>query len=361
MNRSIYIFLYQSLTQQNRILVVITFPGHETDQRVLTKSKFTIVSRRTVSDYLTCFYMFVLEYDWFLIVAVGLVTSQELGQTVYIRGTVIVFHCNFFGCRLGNGTCLLGNHTNTGVYGSFGFDTGSDYRSFCNHQRYGLTLHVGSHQRTVRIIVLQERDQGCSYREYHLRRYIHVIEHSSFVFLCLFTVTTGYILMKEMSFFIQRFVRLCYMIIIFLISCHINNFVCNTRILRICFVDLTIWSFHKSVFINSCIRCQRVDQTDVRSLRSLYRTHSSVMGIVYISNLESGTVSGQTTRSQCGQTSLMSQLTQRVVLIHELRQLRRTEEFFYSSGYRFDVDQRLWRNTLRILCCHSFTNNTLQS
>ena len=167
--------------------------------------------------------------------------------------------------------------------------------------------------------------------------------------------------MKEMSFFIQRFVRLCYMIIIFLISCHINNFVCNTRILRICFVDLTIWSFHKSVFINSCIRCQRVDQTDVRSLRSLYRTHSSVMGIVYISNLESGTVSGQTTRSQCGQTSLMSQLTQRVVLIHELRQLRRTEEFFYSSGYRFDVDQRLWRNTLRILCCHSFTNNTLQS
>ena len=34
-----------------------------------------------------------------------------------------------------------------------------------------------------------------------------------------------------------------------------------------------------------------VDQTDVRSLRRLDRTHSSIVGIMYISNLESGTVS----------------------------------------------------------------------
>ena len=40
------------------------------------------------------------------------------------------------------------------------------------------------------------------------------------IFLCLFKVTTGYISVKEMSFFIQRLIRLCYMVIIFFISCH---------------------------------------------------------------------------------------------------------------------------------------------
>ena len=77
----------------------------------------------------------------------------------------------------------------------------------------------------------------------------------------------------------------------------------------------------KPYSLTLCIRCQGVDQTDVRSLRSLDRAHTAIVGVVYISNLESGTVSGQTARSQGGETSLMGQLGQRVVLIHELGQL----------------------------------------
>ena len=45
------------------------------------------------------------------------------------------------------------------------FHTGSNYRSLCCKKRHCLTLHVGSHQRTVSIIVLQERNQRCSYRK----------------------------------------------------------------------------------------------------------------------------------------------------------------------------------------------------
>ena len=56
------------------------------------------------------------------------------------------------------------------------------------------------------------------------------------------------------------------------------------------------------------------------------------MGIVNVTYLESGTVSGQTTGSQRGQTSLMGQLAQRVILIHELGQLGRSEEFLNSSA-----------------------------
>ena len=111
------------------------------------------------------------------------------------------------------------------------------------------------------------------------------------ILLSLFAETTGYILMNEMSFFVQRLVGLCYMVIILFISGHIYNLICYTRILRICFVDLTVRCLDKSVLIDSCIRCKGVDQTDVRTFRGLNRAHSSVMGVMDISNLESGSVS----------------------------------------------------------------------
>ena len=57
----------------------------------------------------------------------------------------------------------------------------------------------------------------------------------------------------------------------------------------------------------------------------------------------------------------MCQLTKRVVLIHELRQLGRSEEFLNCCCYRFDIDQGLRRNRLCILCCHTLTYNSFQS
>ena len=164
-----------------------------------------------------------------------------------------------------------------------------------------------------------------------------------------------------MSLCIQCFVSLCYMIIIFFICGHINHFIGNTGVLGIALVNLTIRSLYKTIFINSCITCKRVDQTDVRTFGSLDRTHSSVVGIVYISNLESGTVSGQTAGAQCRQTSLVRQLTQRVILIHELRQLGRSEEFLHCCGYRFDIDQRLGRDLLSIVCGHTLAYHSLHS
>ena len=72
---SINILLHQSLGKQNGILVVITFPGHETDQRVLTKCQLTLRSGRTVSDHLSLFYMVTLKYNGLLIITVRLVGS----------------------------------------------------------------------------------------------------------------------------------------------------------------------------------------------------------------------------------------------------------------------------------------------
>ena len=75
MDRCVYIVHNQSLTQQNGILVVVTFPGHESDQRVLTKSDFAVGCGRTVCDNLSGSNSVALENDRTLIVAVTLVAS----------------------------------------------------------------------------------------------------------------------------------------------------------------------------------------------------------------------------------------------------------------------------------------------
>ena len=85
------------------------------------------------------------------------------------------------------------------------------------------------------------------------------------------------------------------------------------------------------------------------------------MRMVNVSNFEACSFSGQAAGAQCGQTSLMCQFTQRVVLVHELRQLGGTEEFLDSSCYRTYVDQSLRCYHSQILCCHSFTNYSFHS
>ena len=164
-----------------------------------------------------------------------------------------------------------------------------------------------------------------------------------------------------MSLVVQRLIRLCYVVIIFLIRRHVDYFFCNDRIFRIFLIYLTVRSLYESILVNPCISSKRVNQTDVRTFRGLNRAHSSVMGIVDISYLESCTVSWQTSRSKCWQTSLVGQLTKRVVLIHELWQLRRTKELFDSRCYRLDVDQWLRGNSFLILCGHSLTDNSFKS
>ena len=131
------------------------------------------------------------------------------------------------------------------------------------------------------------------------------------------------------------------MIIILFIRRHVDNFVGNTRILWVGFVYLTVGCLHESIFIDPRIGCQGVDQSDVRTFRRLDGAHSAVVRIMYVTDLESGSVTGQTAGTKGGKTSLMCQLTERVVLIHKLGQLGRTEELLHGSLYRFNVDQHL--------------------
>ena len=124
-----------------------------------------------------------------------------------------------------------------------------------------------------------------------------------------------------MSFCIQFGVRLRDMILILLISSHVDHFIRDNRIRLVSPVNLAVRSLDKTILVDSRIARQRVDQSDIRTFRRLNRAHAAIMGVMDVTNLKSGTIPRKAARTQSGQTSLMRQLRERIVLIHELRQL----------------------------------------
>ena len=259
-----------------------------------------------------------------------------------------------------NNTVDIGNDADTRVNCCLVLHTGTDNRVFCLEKRNCLTLHVRTHQSSVGIVVLEEWDHRCCDRYNHLWRYVHVVYLLALYDFYHVAVTNRYHLVFKGVFLGQRFVRLCNDKFVFTVSSHIFYFIEDLAGL---FVDTAVRRLNKAVFVDSCKGSQIGNQTDVRAFRGLNRAHSSVMAVVYVSYLESRTVSGKTARAQRGQTSLMGQLCQRVVLVHELGQRRGTEEFLDCCHNRTDVDQSLWSDDLHILCLggHSLTDDTLHS
>ena len=85
------------------------------------------------------------------------------------------------------------------------------------------------------------------------------------------------------------------------------------------------------------------------------------MAEVNVSNLEAGALAGQTTRSECRKTATVSQTRQRVDLVHELRELRSSEELLDRSDDRTNIDQRLRRDCLDVLRGHALTHDTFHT
>ena len=44
-------------------------------------------------------------------------------------------------------------------------------------ERHGLTLHVGAHERAVRVVVLEERHERGGDRHHLVRRDVHQLDH----------------------------------------------------------------------------------------------------------------------------------------------------------------------------------------
>ena len=85
-------------------------------------------------------------------------------------------HDDAFGVDLVDDAVAAANDDRAGIARGDAFHAGADQRSFALDQRHGLALHVRSHQRAVRVVVLKERNQAGGDGDELLRRNVDVID-----------------------------------------------------------------------------------------------------------------------------------------------------------------------------------------
>ena len=215
-NRSIAVVRSHFFGNQNRVFIVITIPRHEGDGHVLTQGQFAQIGGCTVSNQIAALQN-VAGFDGRTLIDIGrLVGTSEFNQVINInthftgsRFIVMNTNHNTVGIDILNHTAATGNDCSSRVNGNGTLNTSTNHRFFRTQARYGLTLHVGTHQCTVRIIVFQERNQRCRYR-YHLTGcHVHILHtvrrcHNGFAFF-----TTSYQVTNQITVFVQISIRLC--------------------------------------------------------------------------------------------------------------------------------------------------------
>ena len=318
MQRGQNVIAGNTLGKQNRVFVVQTVPRHKGNQHVFAESQFAHVGTRTVGHDVAGLDHVADLNQRYLVDAGVLVGTTELRQLVNFNADAVrifVHRTNHdtVGINRVNHTVILADDRCTGIFGNGGFHTGTDQRGFRTQQRYALTLHVRSHQSTVRVVVFQERNKRGRNRHQLFRRNVDEIDVFRRMKFKFAGFAAGNGIFDESAVVADFGVGFRNDVLAFLIGRQINHFVGYPAV-----NDLAVRAFDKAVFVDAGVSRQRVNQTDVRAFRRFNRADTSVVGRVHVADFKTGAITGQTAGTQSRQTALVGNFRQRVVLIHKL-------------------------------------------
>src|SRR5919197_849803 len=169
------VLLDAALRDDDRVLEVEAFERHEGDEEVGAEGELAAVRGAAVRQNLARADAVTEADDRLLVDERALVRAHELRHLV---GLVAVLRLDddLLGVDVDDMAGLVGQHDIARVHGCPVLESGADERRLRDHQRDCLPLHVGAHQRSVRVVVLEERDQGRRDRDDLRRRDVHVID-----------------------------------------------------------------------------------------------------------------------------------------------------------------------------------------
>ncbi|CAB5031615.1 unannotated protein [freshwater metagenome] len=161
-NRGEDIITNNSLVQDDGIFEVVALPWHKGHEQVLTKGEFAVVGRGTFSENIASFELLTFVYTGTLIDAGVLVGTLKLVQFVGALARLFVVHNDMRAVNFDDNAILVGKNHVGCISCRSTFDSGTDVRGLCTQQWNCLTLHVGTHECTVCIIVFQEWNERSS-------------------------------------------------------------------------------------------------------------------------------------------------------------------------------------------------------
>src|SRR6056297_1396044 len=331
-DRCINIILYNLFTDDNCILKVVTSPRHKCNDEVSAQCQLAFLCGTAICNRVTLFHFISNIHNRALIYSGILVTSFKFLKLVrlytaikiaiFFKLSPYVANSDFITTYKDNLTISFGAYYRPGVFSGSLLQAGTNDRRIRSKKWYSLTLHVRSHKCTVCIIVLYKWNKSSSKRCNLICRNIHIL---NLIRLCqsniTFTKTRENRIILKISAVGQRSIRLSNNSFIFLLSSKIFNIICYRT-----FLYLSVRCFYKAEIINLGVNTQRGNQTNVWTFRGFNRAETTIVRIMNVTILKTGSFTRKTTRSQCRHTPFVGQLSNRVGLIHKLRQLICTKE-----------------------------------
>ena len=168
-NRCKDIIPHDILGDHDSILVVVSFPRHECHFQVPSECQFSLFWRVSFRQYLTFFHTLTFSHDRFQRDRRTLVCTLVFRQVIFFRIRfkaykslflrTVIFNNNLASVNKRDHSRSLCDNLRSGILNQISLQTGSHDRGLRGNNRNCLTHHVRSHQRSVGIIMLQERDQ----------------------------------------------------------------------------------------------------------------------------------------------------------------------------------------------------------
>ena len=348
MHRRENIVAHHALRNHDGILEIVSLPRHERHLQVTSESQLAVLGRIAFGQNLARHDLLTLadnrlERHRRTLVRLAIARQHvsrhfriERNDLLVLRA--LVLHLYLRSVRENDLAIALRHDLNAAVGNHVLLQAGSDDRGLRHHQGHGLTHHVRSHQRAVRVVMLQERNQAGGDRRNLVRRHVHQVHlgsrHDREVAVVARLDLVG---LQELALVAQRRVGL---------SDHEAFLLFGAEILNACIVQvdlaagyLAVGRLDKAHVANLGVHAKRRDQTDIRTFRRLDRAEATVMGVVHVAHLETGPFARQAARSKSRQAALMRHLGQRVRLVHELRKLVGPEERVDDRRQRLRIDQ----------------------
>ncbi|CAB4766826.1 unannotated protein [freshwater metagenome] len=368
----------EALREDDRVLEVVTLPRHEGHEQVLAERELALIGGGTVGEDLALLDLVALDHARLLVNAGVLVRTLELEELVDLLAELLVLNGDDPPVELGDDPVVFGDDHVGRVARGAGLDAGAHIGGLGRDERYGLALHVGAHERTVRVVVLEEGDQRGRDRHDLLRRNVHELdlerrnrrdlgggteEHVTFELQLQIGQRGGlgrpahqHAVSAEHTVGGDLGVGLRDDVFLFLVGGEPDDLVGDLAL-----VDHAVRRLDKAERVHAGIGGERTDEADVRAFRGLDGAHAPVVREVDVTDLEAGPLARQTTRAERREATAVGEARQRVHLVHELRQLRRPEELLDRRDHRPDVDERLGRDGLDVLGGHALTNDAFHA
>ena len=243
-----------------------------------------------------------------------------------------------------------GDDAGAGVAGDLAFHARADARPFGHQQRNGLAHHVRAHEGAVGVVVLEERHERGGHRDDLHGRDVHVVDAAGLDDREVAARAGGDAVGGD-AVLVDRGVGLGDDLAALGVGVQVLD------LAELALDDLAVGRLDQAELVDAGVGRERDDQADVRAFGRLDGTHAAVVRVVHVADLEAGALAVQTARSERRQAALVGDLGQRVDLVHELRQLGRSEELPDDADERRRVQEVAGRDERLVLDGHAVADH----